>query len=195
MNEKRQRQQQQIAQQQAILDRRAKILEEDPELGKFVNAKTKWIRILLLAGFVLQIAYSFTMGWVSGDASVGMFFLRLLGYWKYLMVLILCGSSMKNIKMAGGIYFCVIVLSVMKIVQQRAASGTDFSILMLCREMLKTAPGVVVIDILSRIYDLTIIVTFVCLLAVPKNRNRIEKFDFLMSGASSMSEIAKRKVD
>lgn len=187
--EKRQRQQEQI------LRRRGEIIAGHPELGKFVEAKDKWIRILLLAGFVVQIAQSVAMGWITGDASIGMFFFRLLGYWKYLFILILCRGSMKNIKMAGIMFFCLIALTVMKFGQQRTALGTDFSTLMFYREMLKMAPGIVITDVLAKIYDLAIAVTIVCLLAVPKNRKRIERFDNLMSGVGSMSEIAKRTVD
>lgn len=187
--EKRQRQQEQI------LRRRGEIIAGHPELGKFVEAKDKWIRILLLAGFVVQIAQSVAMGWITGDASIGMFFFRLLGYWKYLFILILCRGSMKKIKMAGIMFFCLIALTVMKFGQQRTALGTDFSTLMFYREMLKMAPGIVITDVLAKIYDLAIAVTIVCLLAVPKNRKRIERFDNLMSGVGSMSEIAKRTVD
>lgn len=196
MNEKRQRQQQQMAQQQAILDRRAKILEENPDLGSFMKAKSRWIHILLLAGFVLQIFLTLAVGWTAGGLSIGIFLLGILGYWKYLLILLSCQGSLRNVKLAGIIYIGFIAYSMIRMVQQ--FSGEVGMSLSFYQEMFQTAPWMVILSIMSKIFDLLVCVTILCLLAVPKNRNRIKQFDDMMAGTQSgmsMSEKARRTVD
>lgn len=196
MNEKRQRQQQQMAQQQKLLDRRARILEENPDLGSFMKAKSRWIHVLLLAGFVLQIFLTLAVGWTAGELSVGIFLLGILGYWKYLLILLSCQGSLRNVKLAGIIYVGFIAYSMIRMVQQ--FSGEVGMSLSFYQEMFQIAPWMVILSIVSKIFDLLVGVTILCLLAVPKNRNRIKQFDDMMAGTQSgmsMSEKARRTVD
>lgn len=196
--EKRQRQQEQMEQQRELLDRRAKILEENPELGSFVKAKSRWIHILLLVGFVLQIFLAFSLGRTEEGLSIGIFLIGILGYWKYLMILIFCQGSLKNVKLAGILCVGFFGYSILRMGQQ--FSGEMGMSLAFYQEMFQVAPWMVILNIALKIFDLAVVVTVLCLLVVPKNRNRIKQFDDLMAGTKpgpgmSMSEKARKTVD
>ena len=181
--EKKQKQQEQIQQQERMIQRRKEICAKYSEIGKFIHARDKWVNMLLLLGLILHIAQAVLMKTFM-DASTFLAVAMVLGYWKYLLILLLCKSTEVKVFHAGGI-FCVAMfgLNLMKIMKT-----VDYSfgnLIYVYREMFRVSPWIAASDLLTWIFFFVVLITILYLGFAPKSRRLIEQFAQLLKSEPS----------
>lgn len=176
--EKKQKQQEQMRQQERIIQRRKEICAEYPEIGKFIYARDKWVNMLLLSGFILHIVQAVWMKTAMNLSTFGAVAI-ILGYWKFLLILLMCrGTELRFLYAAGALCAGVFGLTIMKIMGTVGYSLEN--LIYLYQEAFRISPGSAVLDLLMWIFMIAVLITVFYLALAPKSKNFIEQFDRLI---------------
>ena len=185
MNEEKKRlRQEQMRQQEQIIQKRKTICANNPEIGNFMHLKDKWVHLLLLLGFVLQIMQAFVIGTLQ-EMSLVWYLLYILGFWKYLLILILCtDTKMRGISLS--VFFCgmMFLFSIMKSLQ---TVGYSFgNLISFYQQLYDLSPLATVSDILSWAYSIIVLITVLFLALAPKSRRLHRQFEELLNTQSPL---------
>lgn len=176
--EKRQKQQEQLAQAKLQMEHRAEIFAEYPELKKFVQRKEFCLKFLILFGAVLYGIRAILVRGITGGAVGAMIFGFFMGYGLYFIFLSACMSYQFKVSAYSGVFcICNFILNYIRSLQKISAYGNPIEIL---REALRINPAVAVLDLIPLVFFVFVCITVLWLLAVPKNRRFAMQYEELL---------------
>ncbi len=176
--EKKQRQQEQMALARRQMERRAEIFKEYPELKKFVQKKELCLRFLILFGAMLFAGRAIIVRGITGGSVGAMIFGFLMGYGLYFIFLLACMSHQFKISaMAGVLCICNFALNYITSFQKLSQYGNPVEIF---QEVMRVQPVVAILDLMPVIFFAFVLVFIIWLLAVPKNRRFAMQYEELL---------------
>ena len=172
-----------MIQQERVMKRRNEICTEYPKLGAFIRARDKWVSMLLLSGFILHIVQAVWMKTAMNLSTFGAVAI-ILGYWKFLLILLMCkGTELRFLYAAGALCAGVFGLTIMKIMGTVGYSLEN--LIYVYQEAFRISPGSAVLDLLMWIFMLAVLITVFYLALAPKSKNFMTQFDQLMKNEPS----------
>lgn len=170
-----------------VRQRRDEVFRQHPDIRHFVEVKERLFKVLMGYIVLQSLVKIATMILLKGAFGIFFGFASIAGCFLYLYVLDECmSSSLDSVKRGGwwmlGLFVFNIIFSGQSLLQTILYSGGRvFSYMFLVVSQYPWMLVVFLFDIFSWIFFLVIIVIFIWMMWVPRNRAMAEQYDEMMT--------------
>lgn len=170
-----------------VRQRRDEVFRQHPDIRHFVEVKERLFKVLMGYIVLQSLVKIATMILLKGAFGIFFVFASIAGCFLYLYVLDECmSSSLDSVKRGGwwmlGLFVFNIIFSGQSLLQTILYSGGRvFSYMFLVVSQYPWMLVVFLFDIFSWIFFLVIIVIFIWMMWVPRNRAMAEQYDEMMT--------------
>lgn len=170
-----------------VRQRRDEVFRQHPDIRHFVEVKERLFKVLMGYIVLQSLVKIATMILLKGAFGIFFVFASIAGCFLYLYVLDECmSSSLDSVKRGGwwmlGLFVFNIIFSGQSLLQTILYSGGRvFSYMFLVVSQYPWMLVVFLFDIFSWTFFLVIIVIFIWMMWVPKNRAMAEQYDEMMT--------------